>query len=752
MSPQETNPSGPPAPRHVEAGSQPMVPASPPKAAGLAARAQTPSAPDVASLLRALRRRLGLVLGGGLLCAAAAAALVWFVVPQAKYTAVSTLRVEMHRPKVLFQTAEVEADYRTFQNTQMKLLTSRKVLNAVLQDPRVAGLETIREVSSRQQDPLEWLEGTVQVAFPGNSEILQVAMSDTRPSDLATLVNVVVETYMELVVREEKTRREARVDNLKKLWDTYQDNLRSKRDDVRTLALTAGSDDRTTLALKSRFTIEHLALAEQEQIRNVQDLSRAQAEVAVLRRAIAAADAAPPAPPSDRKVDAAVDRDPRVHAQGAAIEALDRRLDGVRRLARRPDDPAIRAVALELDAARRNLDELRGRVRNELLEHSRDGLRDEQREALSRLEDRITVLTQFDEGLQGDVERLREEVAAFNANVLDLQAQQDEIALISDTARRIGTEVEAMGVEFQAPERIRVIDPAAVPRTKDEMKRIKVTGTAAAGAFASVLCLVTFWEFRARRVGSVDEVVHGLGLRLVGALPALPAPGGRLGLRAERARRDSQGLMVESVDAIRTMLLHASRDGSLQVVLVTSALPGEGKTSLSGHLAASLARSGRRTLLVDCDLRRPTTHRLFDLPLGPGLCEVLRGDIGVDDAIYPVGDGELSVLPAGQINARSTQALARGDLQSIIDGLKGRSDFIIVDSAPILPVADTLQVAQHVDAVLFSILRDVSQVPMVQEAYNRLEALGVRILGAVVAGAVVGTYDAHYRYREASQA
>ena len=86
-------------------------------------------------------------------------------------------------------------------------------------------------------------------------------------------------------------------------------------------------------------------------------------------------------------------------------------------------------------------------------------------------------------------------------------------------------------------------------------------------------------------------------------------------------------LLLESIDATRTMLVHAARSGSHRVIMIASALPGEGKTSLASHLATSLARSGQKTLLIDADLRCPSIHRLFDLAPDPGLSELLRGEI-----------------------------------------------------------------------------------------------------------------------------
>src|SRR5207237_10799694 len=116
--------------------------------------------------------------------------------------------------------------------------------------------------------------------------------------------------------------------------------------------------------------------------------------------------------------------------------------------------------------------------------------------------------------------------------------------------------------------------------------------------------------------------------------------------------------MTESVDAVRSMILHAARVDGIRTVMVTSAVAGEGKTSLSCHLACSLARAGRKTLLLDCDLRNPAAHRLFELPGEPGLCEVLRGAVPLADVIHVTPAATLCMIPAGTVDALALLALA----------------------------------------------------------------------------------------------
>jgi capsular exopolysaccharide synthesis family protein len=355
-------------------------------------------------------------------------------------------------------------------------------------------------------------------------------------------------------------------------------------------------------------------------------------------------------------------------------------------------------------------------------------------------ETQVAVLQAYQEALTKDVDRLTEELKTTSQGGLDLEKDREAIAISAEVARKVGAEVEAVSVEQGAPDRVQRLAEAKVPKRRDETKKIKAGGVAALGAFAFALLGVSFWEFLARRVDTPDELVSGLGMKLVGALPALP---GR-SRRASLADQHWRSVLVESVDATRTLLLHASRLEAVRVVMVTSAVKGEGKTSLSCHLATSLARAGHRTLLVDCDLRSPATHRPFDLPRGPGLCEILRGELEPADVIRETHALGLDLLAAGQGDALALQAIARNGLQPIFKTLEAHYDFIIVDTPPILPVVDSLLIGQNVDGVVFSVMRDVSRLPQVHAAYERLAGLGAKMLGVVVSGVSSDSYRSHY--------
>ena len=200
-----------------------------------------------------------------------------------------------------------------------------------------------------------------------------------------------------------------------------------------------------------------------------------------------------------------------------------------------------------------------------------------------------------------------------------------------------------------------------------------------------------------------------------------------------------ESLLSESVDNIRTRLLHASGIESPRVIMVTSAEPREGKTTVASQLATSLARSGRRTLLIDGDVRNPTVHRVFDLAIDPGLCEILRGDVERAVALQPSQTAQLWVLSAGRCCLQSVQALSQTALHDLLAALRSEFEFVVIDAAPVLKLADPLLFGQHVDAALLSVLRDVSKTPQIYEAVERLKSVGITVLGTVVNGVSDGT-------------
>lgn len=747
----------------------PALPPSPSPDARPAAVLGRPSAPVPAALaagpgahhlLRGLQRRWKLGLALGLPLAAAAAAVTWNVMPVARYTAQSMLLVSSASSNFVFKTGDGDGDrseYRNYQLTQQTLIKSPSVLNVALDDAKVARSSIVR----KQADPEAWLEKKLNVTFTG--EVMYIALDGDDPDELAELVNAVTLAYEKVVINAERNKRGDRLDRLREIYATYQKSLEARRSELRTIAEKAGSNDKQTLALKQQLSIEAHAEAERELRRARSELRRAETELRILREAPAApahaaATGTAPAPSAAplSELEAAVEASPAVREAVARYDAARTQYNLVTHRLRDPGDPSAVGVGDKLRKARAALAAARAAARQEIQGRAAAGgpalaagrPAADPKEATRT---RVWLLREEVKALEGVVKNLDAGNKSANRDSITVESLTEELQSAEDAFKQIGSRVEALTVEMQAPLRVKVVALADPPRTPHVNKLVMATAAAGMGTLGAVLAGLAYLDARGRRVMAVDEVVHGLGMDVVGVLPALPDRRARRALADGRAQDALWGsILLESVNSARALLLHAARADGLRVLMVASAVKAEGKTSLAGHLATSLARAGRRTLLLDADLRSPAAHRLFDLPLERGTCELLRGQAALADVTRATVVPGLALVAAGYFDERAVRALAQGDLQPVLDAARAEFDFVVIDTAPVLPVADTLHIAQHADGVIFAVLRDVSRLPAVHAAYQKLARLGVRMLGAVVAGAPCKDYQASYAYAYAA--
>jgi capsular exopolysaccharide synthesis family protein len=270
---------------------------------------------------------------------------------------------------------------------------------------------------------------------------------------------------------------------------------------------------------------------------------------------------------------------------------------------------------------------------------------------------------------------------------------------------------------------------ASTPLAGKPTQQYVVTGFAALLGFGLAIFGVTFFEFLSRKLNASHELIDGLGIRVMGDLPNLR----RRGLRP-RSRQVTHGLVAESINGIRATLVRNASAGSSNVFLVTSAAEQEAKTTVSSPLAASLARAGRKTLLIDADLRHPGAHLVFGIDNEEGFCELLRGEAEVDDVIRPTPADNLWMVTAGRCCATAVMGLGKETAAEIIGQLEARFEFIVIDTGPVLKVADALLLGAHADGAILSVLRDHSRINKVYEANERLKLAGVKVVGAVVNG------------------
>jgi capsular exopolysaccharide synthesis family protein len=247
---------------------------------------------------------------------------------------------------------------------------------------------------------------------------------------------------------------------------------------------------------------------------------------------------------------------------------------------------------------------------------------------------------------------------------------------------------------------------------------------------------------------SAQQVTDQLQLPLLGIVPTLLDNPKSVASAVAGAPSDWQVSAMEAVCGTRTLLQYGVSQAAQQarIILIGSAVSGEGKTSLSLLLARSLAQAGNRTLLIDGDLRRPALHASLCVPSSPGLCEYLTGRADLAEICYPSDSPDLTVVPAGVWSDAASQALAGPSRwPDLVRRVTVEYDYVLIDSSPFLPVADALLMARAVDGVLLTVMREVSEVNAVKEALAQLALIGARVLGVVVNG---GPLRRYYRARE----
>ena len=202
----------------------------------------------------------------------------------------------------------------------------------------------------------------------------------------------------------------------------------------------------------------------------------------------------------------------------------------------------------------------------------------------------------------------------------------------------------------------------------------------------------------------------------------------------------------ESYRSLRTAILLSSFKGPPKLLLVTSPLPGEGKTTTAVNIAVVLAQKGSRVLLIDCDLRRPTIHKIFDIPSQPGLSDFLVGVADSDAVICPTSLANLSVIPAGAIPPQPAELLGSAVMKNCLNRWRQEYDFIIIDSPPALSVTDAVLLSADVDSVLLVLRAGHTTKTALRRTCGILGQVNAKILGTVLNGLDVHTSDYQYYY------
>lgn len=238
-----------------------------------------------------------------------------------------------------------------------------------------------------------------------------------------------------------------------------------------------------------------------------------------------------------------------------------------------------------------------------------------------------------------------------------------------------------------------------------------------------------------------------VGAEAATAAAALPGAGQATSARAVVVLQEPTSVISEAFRSLRTAVLFSTPGAPPKVILLTSATSGEGKSVTSLNLAATLAESGSRVLLIDADLRRPTCHRSLGTGNARGLSSFLSGQATLAEVVVPLERPHLDFLAAGPTPPNPAELVGSARMREALAGLRAEYEFVIIDSPPVVPVTDGVVLSREADAVVLVVKGHDTPLELVRRARDQLGVANAHLIGAVINNVDLGWGDLYFYSR-----
>lgn len=679
---------------------------------------------DAATMMHAFRRRWLLALGMGSLAAVLGAGVLWVLFPESA-TAFRYFQVESTETSIIApELNDGKSDFDLYRQTQMFLIKTPRVLDSALRTGDLGQLSFFDGVPV--SDHTKYLNEELQVQFPQGSQVLEIRLSGAAPSDeLKEIVEAVSKAYLDEVVFESKIQRQKPRDILTESYRDLDEEINRKTDAYMALIKDSGSPLQYEFGGDPEMAQFRVAISESvKKIASLESrLYDATMQYEILVRQYQ--------DPSvlEQRIEQALAMDPKyqyLKQKQLSYEMYIMDIEAMQ--STRGASSQTRTLKKQADAVAQQMNQYRQEMTAAIKQQNRTEVDPNLTSLTTQMNVTRAALQQQIQAAKSEQEELLEELRERSSIDTDLIARNAEIEGLKLIQAGITERIEHWDVELKRPNRVSEFGSVDTLENINKTERYAIAGLGGITCLGLVAFGISYLEFRNRKLNGPDQIDQGLGIRVVGTLPSLS------GRKALDPSHPIVAQLTESIDSVRTALMHESTTRRRQIVLVTSPSTLEGRTTVSSQLAASLARAGRRTLLIDGDMRHPALHTLFDLPLEDGLCEVLRAEVEVSDVVRPTHAEGLWVLTAGYCDADAVHALATDQVQPIFEKLRAEYDFIIIDGAPVLGLSDALLFGQHCDGALLSVLRDHTTLPKIHQSAELLRSVGIRLIGSVING------------------
>lgn len=385
-----------------------------------------------------------------------------------------------------------------------------------------------------------------------------------------------------------------------------------------------------------------------------------------------------------------------------------------------PGYPAAKAVQSQIDQLDRSITREEGRVSGSILA--------EYREAQSR-----------ELALQARVDQLKSSYLDLRRRSIQYNIYQQEVdtnrALYDGVLQRFKEIGVAGGVGIN---NIVVVDPADTPQKPSSPRMVLNLGIALLVGLSLGAAVALTLEQMDEAISDPTEVQRRLGLPLLGSVPKVDSG------TPKEALLDRKSELVDAYIAVQTNLAFTTEHGVPRSFAVTSTRPGEGKSTTALALATTLTRAKRKVILVDGDMRSPSVHHLGGVDHDHGLSNYLSGEDNIDVLTFPMQDLGFTAMSAGPIPPNAAELLTGTRLSLLIDRLLETYDHVVIDSPPVMGLADAPLIAGRVEGVIYAVESHGIRSSLVKTAIARLVSANSRIFGGVLTK--FEARKAHYGY------
>jgi capsular exopolysaccharide synthesis family protein len=656
------------------------------------------------SLLLIARRGWWLILLS--LLVAGAGAYVYLRMVQPKYASMSRVLVErLGGGSDRSTPVELGASSQDFVQTQAVLMTSPAVVTRAMRDPNVRSLP-MSAVESHLQD----LIGTLSATVGKSSNVIHLSASSPYPQDTATIVNAVVQSYIQWHRENRQLSAADLHKDLNRQLDERRFQLRAKRQERMTyeqrhpevIQNTRGGILSQTLdLLKQELAAARVVVTERDSY--YRGLLQYESDPNRFRRYVYSS------------------------PWTAAVEDTQR---GIIELEVHQTERRLDEIAADVAAAQRStvafLRSRKAKLEQRLVELDAEYIRNHIDLAKVRAEDAVAREERLLRLYQNEFEAIQQGVGQ-NSEYAMIVAECDMLENLCNTLLK---QINDLDLNSQRGLNIHVLQWASPSSEPSSPQVARVIGIALVLGAAAGTGLSLLRDRADQRVRSADEITALLGVPILGAVPSLPR---RRMARTHPLRFAAHSHGVEAYRAIRTALLHGIPREQAVTILVTSPGPLEGKTTLVANLATAMACAGQQTLIIDADLRKPMSDRTFatDEP-GPGLGDILAGRASLEEALRSTDIERLDVLSSGQDILNPSELLDSPAFAALLDELKCRYDRILIDSPPIGIVTDAQILSALCGLTLLVLRAQRTSRLLARQAREALRTVGARVVGAVV--------------------